>query len=79
MVPQQARLAQMSAKQVPIVFALNASAIYVGASLGSAVGGKVLGAMGLGALGTIGAILAAVAIASLALVSRLSIATSRKT
>jgi predicted MFS family arabinose efflux permease len=65
----------MSAKQVPIVFAMNASAIYVGASLGSAVGGKVIGAWGLSALGPVGVVMAAIAIASLALVRRLSVLT----
>jgi predicted MFS family arabinose efflux permease len=77
MVPQQARLAQMSAKQVPVVFALNASAIYVGASLGSALGGKVLGAMGLIALGPVGVVLVVIAIISLVCVSRLTKAMER--
>ena len=56
MAPQQARLAGLDAPRTPILFALNASAIYVGASLGTFAGGLVLqGTGGFGALGLGGA------------------------
>jgi len=56
MAPQQARLAGLDAPRTPILFALNASAIYLGASLGTLAGGLVLyGSGGFGALGLAGA------------------------
>jgi len=66
MVPQQARLAALDPARLPVLFALNASAIYVGATLGSGLGGAVLNGLGLHALGLFGAALALVALASLA-------------
>ncbi|WP_414708834.1 MFS transporter [Roseateles sp.] len=66
MVPQQARLAALDPVHLPVLFALNASAIYVGATLGSALGGAVLKGPGLHALGLFGAALMALAFASLA-------------
>ena len=66
MVPQQARLAALDPARLPVLFALNASAIYVGATLGSAVGGAVLKGLGLHALGLFGAALALLGLASLA-------------
>jgi predicted MFS family arabinose efflux permease len=65
MVPQQARLALMAPERIPVLFALNAAAIYVGGSIGSAVGGATLQATGFGLLGPIGAGLALLALASL--------------
>jgi MFS transporter, DHA1 family, inner membrane transport protein len=70
MVAQQARLAQLDAAQMPVLLALNASAIYVGASLGSAAGGAVLSHAGYGPLGLAGALLAALAGLSLTAVAR---------
>ena len=56
MAPQQARLAGLDAPRTPILFALNASAIYVGASVGTFAGGLVLdGTGGFAALGLAGA------------------------
>jgi MFS transporter, DHA1 family, inner membrane transport protein len=56
MAPQQARLAGLDAPRTPILFALNASAIYVGASVGTLAGGLVLDQTGgFGALGLVGA------------------------
>jgi len=66
MVPQQARLASLDPARLPVLFALNASAIYVGATLGSSVGGAVLKGLGLHALGLFGAALALLGLASLA-------------
>lgn len=74
MVPQQARLAQMSPRQVPVLFALNASALYVGASAGSALGGLTLKVYGLPNLGPAGAVLMLLAATSLWLVSRWRVA-----
>jgi predicted MFS family arabinose efflux permease len=57
MAPQQARLAGLDAPRTPILFALNASAIYVGASVGTFIGGLVLdGTGGFGALGMVAAV-----------------------
>ncbi len=57
MAPQQARLAGLDAPRTPILFALNASAIYVGASVGTFAGGLVLeGTGGFAALGLTGAV-----------------------
>ncbi len=65
MVPQQARLALLSPERIPVLFALNAAAIYVGGSLGSALGGATLQASGFGLLGPVGAGLALLALGSL--------------
>lgn len=65
MVPQQARLAAMSPQQVPVLLALNAAAIYVGGSVGSAVGGLALGLGGFAVLGLVGGSIAALALLSL--------------
>lgn len=65
MVPQQARLAALSPALAPVLFALNAAAIYVGSSLGALLGGQVLGRMGFEALGLVGAGVALLAGSSL--------------
>ena len=57
MTPQQARLVAIAPEKAPVMLSLNASAIYLGVALGSAVGGAALGrggwtAVGLAALGT---------------------------
>jgi len=65
MVPQQARLAMVAPERIPVLFALNAAAIYVGSSAGSAVGGLTLRTEGLAWLGPVGATLALLALASL--------------
>lgn len=65
MVPQQARLAALSPTLAPVLFALNAAAIYVGSSFGAGLGGQVLGRMGFEALGLVGAGVALLAGASL--------------
>jgi MFS transporter, DHA1 family, inner membrane transport protein len=68
MVPQQARLAALDAERVPVLFALNAAAIYVGGSLGASLGGVVLRNYGLDALGVAGSGLIVLALLSLAAV-----------
>lgn len=65
MVPQQARLALLAPDRIPVLFALNAAAIYVGSSAGSALGGLTLRTEGFAWLGPVGALLALLALASL--------------
>ena len=72
MVPQQARLAALDPERAPVLFALNAAAIYLGASLGAATGAAVLvGTGGYAALGPVGALTAVAALASLPLANHL--------
>jgi DHA1 family inner membrane transport protein len=71
MVAQQARLATLAPSQVPVVFALNASAIYIGGSIGSTLGGQMLKVGGLESLGPAGAMVAALAMLLLAVVARM--------
>lgn len=58
MAAQQVRLLALAPEQASVVLALNAAAIYVGAAVGSALGGVVLDRMGLLALGAAGGIAA---------------------
>jgi len=51
MAGQQLRLIKLAGPRAPVVLALNAAAIYVGAALGSALGGAVITAFGISALG----------------------------
>ncbi|KAA0910298.1 MFS transporter [Aquicoccus porphyridii] len=59
MAAQQARLMRMGPERAPVLMALNAASIYVGAALGSALGGLVLAGWGMAALGLGGAAAAA--------------------
>ncbi|MEJ1934651.1 MFS transporter [Nostoc sp. NIES-2111] len=65
MVPQQARLAGLDPARTPVLFALNAACLYLGASVGSAIGGQVLRLSDLSVLGPAGACVALLALASL--------------
>ncbi|MDJ0859902.1 MAG: MFS transporter [Dinoroseobacter sp.] len=65
MAPQQARLISRAPEVAPVILSLNAAAIYVGAALGSALGGMTLEAAGLSALGVSGAAVVAVALLTL--------------
>jgi predicted MFS family arabinose efflux permease len=65
MVPQQARLAALAPERVPVLFALNAAAIYVGGSFGSALGGLTLRSSGERMLGVIGSGVVLLALLSL--------------
>ncbi len=65
MVPQQARLAAIGPERIPVLLALNASAIYIGGSLGSALGGFTLQRAGFTLLGPVGAALGLLALGSL--------------
>ncbi len=62
MAGQQMRLINCAGPRAPVVLALNAAAIYVGAALGSAAGGLVIAHLGLGALGVFGGLGAALAL-----------------
>ena len=65
MAGQQVRLLSIAPTRAPVVLALNAAAIYVGAAVGSAIGGAVVNRAGLGALGVVGGVLALGALAHL--------------
>lgn len=51
MAGQQMRLIALAGDQAPVVLALNAAAIYIGAALGSALGGLVIAGFGITAIG----------------------------
>ena len=70
-VPQQARLAALDPQHAPVLLALHAGGLYVGGSVGSAIGGLALERWGVDALGPTGAVFAVLALASLAIVARL--------
>lgn len=70
MVPQQARLAELAPERVPVLFALNAAAIYVGGSIGSSLGGLALQRGGFDWLGPVGAGLALLALGSIVAVRK---------
>lgn len=72
MAAQQLRLISLSPKDASVLLALNAGAIYVGAAIGSAIGGAVLSAFGLNALGIAGGIGAAASLGVLLLSHRFS-------
>ncbi len=65
MVPQQARLAALEPGLTPILFSLNAAAIYVAASLGGTTGATVLAYTNFDYLGPVGAAIALLAFMSL--------------
>jgi MFS transporter, DHA1 family, inner membrane transport protein len=71
MAAQQSRLVALDPPRTPVLFALNASAIYLGGAIGSLIGGLTLRQAGLPALGPVGAVLALGALATLALVERM--------
>ena len=55
MTPQQARLAERAFSQAPMLMSLNASMVYIGTALGSAVGGWALPHTGFAQLAWVGA------------------------
>lgn len=65
MAPQQARVAQFAPEAVGIVLSINAAMIYIGITVGSAVGSRILGWYGLEALGIAGGLVAVLALAHL--------------
>ncbi|MBM7069477.1 MFS transporter [Actibacterium sp. 188UL27-1] len=72
MAGQQVRLIAMEPQSAGVVLALNAAAIYVGAALGSSLGGAVLDRFGLAALGIAGGAVAALALAHILISTRLN-------
>jgi predicted MFS family arabinose efflux permease len=68
---QQVRLISFDAPNAPVFLALNAAAIYVGAALGSALGGWAISSFGLNSLGWIGGMTACGALVVLILSERL--------
>ena len=70
MAPQQSVLVGLAPDRAPVMLALNAAAIYVGAAAGSAVGAVVLAKAGPGALGIAGGACGAVALANLVVARR---------
>ncbi len=72
MAAQQMRLLALAPEAASVVLALNAAAIYVAAAVGSAFGGAVLSAHGLGALGIGAGIAALLAIVHILWSRRLS-------
>lgn len=65
MTPQQARLAEQAFSQAPMLMSLNASMVYIGTALGSAVGGWAIPHTGFAQLAWVGAGFALLAWASL--------------
>jgi MFS transporter, DHA1 family, inner membrane transport protein len=72
MAAQQVRLFAMAGHRAPVVLALNAAAIYVGAAIGSAVGGLMITGYGLSSLGAAAGVGALFALIHLTLSARLS-------
>lgn len=70
MPPQQFRLVAYDPERQGVLLALNASAIYIGASIGSALGGQIILGWGLWALGIAGGAVAVVALINLLLSER---------
>lgn len=65
MAAQQSRLITLSGPRAPVVLALNAAAIYIGAAIGSAIGGLVIALFGIKALGIAASLCAIWALAHL--------------
>lgn len=61
MAAQQVRLISLAPPQAPVFLALNAAAIYVGAAIGSAIGGAAITLVGLALLGVTGGAIALLA------------------
>jgi DHA1 family inner membrane transport protein len=69
---QQARLVALDPARTSTLFALNASAIYLGGSIGAMFGGYALKIVGVQALGPVGALMAFAGLLSMGLVARMS-------
>lgn len=66
MTPQQSRLAELAFAQAPLLLSLNASMVYIGTALGSAIGGAAIPVVGFERLAWLGAVFVAGALATLA-------------
>ena len=71
MAAQQARLIGLAPQAAPVMLALNAAGVYVGAALGSAMGGLVLSGFGLAPLGLVAGALMVLALIHLRVTVRL--------
>lgn len=71
MAAQQTRLITLAGHRAPVVLALNAAAIYLGAAIGSAIGGLLIGGFGVTILGLAAGIGAVLALVHLTLSARL--------
>jgi len=78
MTPQQARLVNIAPDKAPVMLSLNASAIYLGVAIGSAIGGYALKNGGWTAVGVAAPVVAVLALLHLVLSDRLA-ASSRQT
>ena len=67
MAAQQSRLITLAPHSASVVLSLNAAAIYIGAAIGSAIGGVVINGYGLTALGIAGSMAALLAIVHIVL------------
>lgn len=72
MASQQVRILSLAPESASVVLALNAAAIYVGAALGSALGGLVIDAYGLTALGFAAGVTATLGVAHIVVSRKLS-------
>lgn len=66
MTPQQSRLAELAFTQAPLLLSLNASMVYIGTALGSAIGGAAIPVVGFERLAWLGAVFVAAALLTLA-------------
>jgi predicted MFS family arabinose efflux permease len=69
---QQTRLVTLAGTQAPVVLALNAACIYVGAAVGAMIGGWVIVGAGLSALGLAGGLTCLLSVAAIVLSNRLT-------
>ncbi|NNE24571.1 MAG: MFS transporter [Rhizobiales bacterium] len=72
MAAQQSRLITLAPQAASVVLSLNAAAIYVGAAIGSAIGGVVINVSGLTTLGIAGSMAALFAIGHIVVSNRIS-------
>lgn len=72
MAGQQARLVSLAPESAPVVLSLNAAAIYVGAAIGSAIGGFVIDNAGLEHLGWTASGMAVIAVLHILISARVS-------
>lgn len=72
MAAQQSRLIGLAGPQAPVVLALNAAAIYIGAALGSALGALVISGFGIAATGVAAGLVSGFALLHLVVSTRLA-------
>jgi DHA1 family inner membrane transport protein len=72
MAAQQTRLINLAGRRAAVVLALNAAAVYIGAAIGSAIGGAMISGYGLLSLGLTASLGAAIALVHLTLSARLN-------